>query len=68
MVPYENCINLYSIFQIDYEKAAANLYIKYGDMAWDSDTADQVLMKQKHRLIWERRHGPLPTIDGFKLD
>merc|ERR1711935_311254 len=53
---------------IDYEKAAANLYIKYGDMAWGKDTAEEVLMKQKHRLIWERRHGPLPTIDGFKLD
>merc|ERR1711978_101536 len=53
---------------IDYEKAAANLYIKYGDMSFDNDKADQVLMKQKHRLIWERRHGPLPTINGFKLD
>ena len=55
-------------FQIDYEKDAANLYIKYGDMHFSACKAEDILMKQKHRLIWERRHGSLPTTGGFKLD
>lgn len=25
------------------------------------DTAYKVFMKQKHRLAWERRHGPIGT-------
>lgn len=53
--------------QEDSERAAANFYIKYGDMRTPIK-AEEVLMKQKHRLIWERRNGPLPTIDGLTLD
>ena len=53
--------------QKDWTQAAANNYIKYGDIAWPSLRAEAVLMKQKHRLIYERRHGSLPTHDGFKL-
>jgi NADH dehydrogenase (ubiquinone) 1 beta subcomplex subunit 10 len=51
----------------DYEIAQANFYIKYGDMKFPA-TAQNVLMKQKHRLIWERRNGPLPTSPDFNLD
>ena len=62
---------IYSIhkfhFQRDYEIAQANFYIKYGDMKFPV-TAQNVLMKQKHRLIWERRNGPLPTSPDFNLD
>jgi hypothetical protein len=28
---------------------------------------DEVLMKQKHRLIWERRNGKLPSAIGQDL-
>jgi len=51
----------------DAERANANFYIKYGDMRAPL-RAEEVLMKQKHRLIWERRNGPLPTEDGLTLD
>jgi len=40
----------------DYIRAQMNFYIKYGDM-FHKHGARDVLMKQKHRLIWERRHG-----------
>jgi len=39
-----------------YFKAQRNYYIKYGDMPWWA-TARDVLMKQKHRMVWERRNG-----------
>nr|CAG4641390.1 EOG090X0LTN [Eulimnadia texana] len=42
----------------DYEKAAENWFIKYGDMGPTSSVVD-AYMKQKHRMIWERRHGPV---------
>ncbi|KAK6168978.1 hypothetical protein SNE40_020117 [Patella caerulea] len=38
----------------DYEDAAANWFIKYGDLGMQSTVIDNY-MKQKHRLIWERR-------------
>ena len=60
-------INHHFYFQRDYEIAAANFYIKYGDIKFPT-TAQNVLMKQKHRLIWERRNGPLPTSPDFNLD
>ncbi|CAD7079185.1 unnamed protein product [Hermetia illucens] len=41
-----------------YEKAATNWFIKYGDLGGYGD-AKTCYMKQKHRLIWERRHGPV---------
>uniref|UniRef100_C1BMJ7 NADH dehydrogenase [ubiquinone] 1 beta subcomplex subunit 10 n=1 Tax=Caligus rogercresseyi TaxID=217165 RepID=C1BMJ7_CALRO len=42
--------------------ANLNFYIKYGDMKADFK-AEDALMKQKHRMIWERRHGPIEA-DG----
>ncbi|XP_061399652.1 NADH dehydrogenase [ubiquinone] 1 beta subcomplex subunit 10 [Musca vetustissima] len=41
-----------------YEKAAENWFIKYGDLGAYTN-AKAAYMKQKHRLIWERRHGPI---------
>ncbi|KAJ8318007.1 hypothetical protein KUTeg_003098 [Tegillarca granosa] len=38
----------------EYEEAADNFFIKYGDLPVSCDVLD-VYMKQKHRLIWERR-------------
>ena len=57
----------FALFQRDYDKAAASLYVKYGDLRLPA-RAEDVLMKQKHRLIWERRHGPIPTSEGLSLD
>ncbi|ELT92958.1 hypothetical protein CAPTEDRAFT_158459 [Capitella teleta] len=42
----------------DYEEAAANFFQKYGDLGAGGNVID-AYMKQKHRLIWERRHGPV---------
>jgi len=39
----------------DYEEAELNWFIKYGELGAETDAVD-VLMKQKHRMIWERRH------------
>lgn len=41
-----------------YNKARENHYIKYGELPYYA-TAVDALMKQKHRMIWERRHGPV---------
>lgn len=41
-----------------YDKAAENWFTKYGDLGGYA-TAKSAYMKQKHRLIWERRHGPV---------
>ncbi|KAK9496626.1 hypothetical protein O3M35_013107 [Rhynocoris fuscipes] len=41
-----------------YEEAEANWFAKYGDLG-RYGTAEKCLTKQKHRLIWERRHGPV---------
>ncbi|XP_067670890.1 NADH dehydrogenase [ubiquinone] 1 beta subcomplex subunit 10-like [Haliotis asinina] len=38
----------------DYETSATNWFIKYGDIG-ASATGIDAYMKQKHRLIWERR-------------
>lgn len=38
----------------DFEEAELNLFIKYGDMGIKT-SAQMTLMKQKHRLIFERR-------------
>ncbi|XP_074648646.1 NADH dehydrogenase [ubiquinone] 1 beta subcomplex subunit 10-like [Tubulanus polymorphus] len=40
----------------DYEQAATNYFIKYGDMGANASVT-QSYMKEKHRLVWERRHG-----------
>ncbi|XP_055917986.1 NADH dehydrogenase [ubiquinone] 1 beta subcomplex subunit 10 [Eupeodes corollae] len=44
----------------DLEKAQENWFIKYGDLGAYAN-AKSCYMKQKHRLIWERRHGPVGT-------
>jgi len=38
-----------------WQQAMDNFYIKYGDIRLGQGSKD-VYMKQKHRLIWERRH------------
>ncbi len=32
-----------------------NFFIKYGELGCEADVRD-AYMKQKHRMIWERRH------------
>ena len=44
-----------------YEQAAQNYYIKYGEMSKFYSRAEDALAKQKHRMMWERRHGPVGT-------
>ncbi|VDO96730.1 unnamed protein product [Soboliphyme baturini] len=39
----------------DFEEADLNYYIKYGEMGYQGD-ALMAYMKQKHRMVWERRH------------
>ncbi|KAI6206664.1 NADH dehydrogenase [ubiquinone] 1 beta subcomplex subunit 10 [Aphelenchoides besseyi] len=39
----------------EFEEAELNWFIKYGELGYKADAMD-VLMKQKHRMIWERRH------------
>lgn len=39
----------------DYDEAATNWFIKYGDIGSTGNVID-CYMKQKHRLIWQRRH------------
>ncbi|GFG29997.1 hypothetical protein Cfor_00589 [Coptotermes formosanus] len=43
-----------------YNEAAENWFIKYGDLG-AYGTVEDAYMKQKHRMIWERRHGPVGT-------
>ncbi|KAG8230018.1 hypothetical protein J437_LFUL008459 [Ladona fulva] len=50
----EKCKGLYD----EYQKAAENWFIKYGDLGAYGGARD-AYMKQKHRMIWERRHGPV---------
>ena len=49
-----------------YEKAAQNYFIKYGEISRYSGRVEEALMKQKHRMMWERRHGPIGT--GMKKE
>jgi len=49
----------------DYITAETNWFTKYGDIGPRADVV-QAYMKQKHRLLWERRHGPVGT--GMKTD
>lgn len=41
-----------------YEEASTNWFIKYGDLGGYHNVLS-AYMKQKHRMIWERRHGPV---------
>lgn len=47
------------------DRARLHHYIKYGDLRARPRVED-VFMKQKHRMIWERRHGPVGTGPGPK--
>jgi len=49
----------------DYEQAAANWFAKYGDLG-AQHKVQWAFMKQKHRMLWERRHGPVGC--GMKTD
>ena len=49
-----------------YERAAENYFIKYGEISYIHGRAEHALMKQKHRMMWERRHGPVGT--GMKTE
>ncbi|XP_053636602.1 NADH dehydrogenase [ubiquinone] 1 beta subcomplex subunit 10 [Cherax quadricarinatus] len=51
----------------EYEKAAENWFIKYGDLGAYGNVRD-AYMKQKHRMIWERRHGPVGSGMKDQLD
>ncbi|XP_037959627.1 NADH dehydrogenase [ubiquinone] 1 beta subcomplex subunit 10 [Teleopsis dalmanni] len=48
-----------------YDKAAENWFIKYGDLGAYGN-AKIAYMKQKHRMIWERRNGPVGS--GMKTE
>ncbi|XP_031832998.1 NADH dehydrogenase (ubiquinone) PDSW subunit [Nomia melanderi] len=41
-----------------YDDAVTNHFIKYGDLGCTINVVD-AFMKQKHRMAWERRHGPI---------
>uniref|UniRef100_A0A1B6DSM6 NADH dehydrogenase [ubiquinone] 1 beta subcomplex subunit 10 n=1 Tax=Clastoptera arizonana TaxID=38151 RepID=A0A1B6DSM6_9HEMI len=43
-----------------YEDAAGSWFEKYGDLGAFGNSED-AFMKQKHRMIWERRHGRVGT-------
>jgi len=47
-----------------YDLAMKNWYIKYGDLGMRHRVED-AFMKQKHRMVWERRHGQVGA--GMKL-
>ncbi|XP_046991510.1 NADH dehydrogenase [ubiquinone] 1 beta subcomplex subunit 10 [Schistocerca americana] len=63
---YEDCVHYETPDHVpkckllldQYNKAAENWFIKYGDLGFVGDVRD-AFMKQKHRMVWERRHGPV---------
>ncbi|CAG0902611.1 unnamed protein product [Darwinula stevensoni] len=52
----ENCVKVTQ----DFKEAEENWYIKYGDLGYAGDVR-KAFAKQKHRMVWERRHGPVGT-------
>jgi len=44
----------------DYLQSEANWFAKYGDLGGKVDVRN-AYMKQKHRMLWERRHGEVGT-------
>jgi len=48
---FQPCVNVIE----DVEENELNFFIKYGELGSESDVTD-TYMKQKHRMIWERRH------------
>ncbi|CAK9833443.1 NADH dehydrogenase [ubiquinone] 1 beta subcomplex subunit 10 [Anthophora retusa] len=58
------CMDLYKIA----EDASAAWFAKYGDLGAPGNVIT-AFMKQKHRMIWERRHGPIGSgITNKKYD
>jgi len=53
---YQKCFPL----KHAYEKASENWYMKYGELGACFHVTG-AFMKQKHRLLWERRHGKVGT-------
>lgn len=51
---FEKCKEL----KQQYDEAATNWFAKYGDLG-AYHNVKTAFMKQKHRMIWERRHGPV---------
>jgi len=51
------CAHLFEAFR----QAQDDYFIKYGDLGYNSDVR-KAFMKQKHRLIWERRHGVVGSV------
>ncbi|KAG5322706.1 NDUBA dehydrogenase, partial [Pseudoatta argentina] len=64
---YEQCaiyhgedVHLCASIRKTYDDAAVAWFMKYGEMGVGLN-AKNAYMKQKHRMIWERRHGPVGT-------
>nr|AIX97483.1 mitochondrial NADH dehydrogenase (ubiquinone) 1 beta subcomplex 10 [Ceratosolen solmsi]AIX97513.1 PDSW subunit [Ceratosolen solmsi] len=55
----EKCESMYEY----YKDAAAAWFAKYGDLGPKPHVV-HAFMKQKHRMVWERRHGPVGS--GYK--
>ncbi|VDM25086.1 unnamed protein product [Hydatigera taeniaeformis] len=55
---YEDIERFCKSYIKDHEEAATNFFIKYGELYYWSDVRD-AFMKQKHRMLWERDHGPI---------
>ncbi|CAG7819744.1 unnamed protein product [Allacma fusca] len=49
----------------DYETAAGNWFSRYGELGGHYHVKE-AYMRQKHRMLWERRHGPIGC--GMKSD
>jgi len=52
----EKCAPIYE----DFLTAVDNYFIKYGDLGYTANVKT-AYMKQKHRLVWEKRYGPVGT-------
>ncbi|KAA3671100.1 NADH dehydrogenase (ubiquinone) 1 beta subcomplex subunit 10 [Paragonimus westermani] len=53
----------------EHEEAVVNFFIKYGELSWNTDVR-HAFWKQKHRMLWERRYGPVGNGDSpaFAVD
>ncbi|CDI97196.1 NADH ubiquinone oxidoreductase subunit 10 [Echinococcus multilocularis] len=60
---YEDMDRFCKPYVKDHEEAATNFFIKYGELYYWSDVRD-AFMKQKHRMLWEREHGPIGPKSG----
>jgi len=65
MIYFPNLVNE-KIYYSTFYRAAENYFIKYGEISYITGRAEHALMKQKHRMMWERRHGPVGT--GMKTE